>query len=354
MSLIIDALKRVQKAKIEGGDRDKKFKAKTILFPSGNSRKRRFFLSKKILFPVILLSLPVAFLLLSKTPDTKKNGQKKLEISMPAKTLPDDMHAEIPSGIESQGPDLIILPSAETGKKEEVAAREAPARQNKVKLKPEATTPERVLAAIKKPARQNKVKLKPESAASHFNLGVSYQEEGKLKRAREEYEKVISIEPLNVEAYNNLGMVYKDLGELDRAIAHYRQAVALDPRYEKAHSNMAVALYLKGDLKAAVSESRLAIALNSSDITNYNNLGLIYKKSNRPYEAIESFLKVLAIDPGYPPAHYNLALLLEDEGRTKEAIFHYQKFIELSRSRNNWELRKKVAKHIESLGHALD
>lgn len=149
-------------------------------------------------------------------------------------------------------------------------------------------------------------------------------------------------------------MVYKDLGELDRAITCYQHAISIDPRYEKAHCNMAVALYLKGDVKAAVSESRLAVDLNPGDIENYNNLGLFYKKSNRPHEAMKSFLKALAIDPGYPPAHYNLALLLEDEGRTKEAISHYQKFIELSRSQNNRELREKVARHIGLLEHALD
>jgi len=190
----------------------------------------------------------------------------------------------------------------------------------------------------------------PKSAIYHFNVGVFYQGEGKLKEAKEEYEKALSLDPLNVEVHNNLGMVYKYLGRLDMAIAKYRKAIALDPQYKKAHCNLATALYLKGDLDAATSESKLAIALDPNDLEGYNILGLIYKKQNKTHEAIEIFKKALAIDPGHPQTHYNLAILLEKLGNLQGAIFHYQKFIDLSRSReDNQDLVGKVVKHLERL-----
>ena len=387
MSFIIDALKRVQKARQE---RDKKESAKTILFPSGDSRKSRPFFFKRVLIPAILLFILAGTLFISRIPYKEKHGREKNKISMPSEPRTNKIHAEIRRRPEPQGPTLIILPPVEGKKIKDMGTRKSPPRGKDLKGKHETRAREKLPAAISGPAMRHKphsgptrsvpagtrqaglpdrqsgkTKLKPEPsppkpspspielAASHFNLGVSYQEEGKLRKAIEEYEKVISIEPFNLEAYNNLGMAYKDLGELDKAIDYYRQAIALDPRYERAHCNLAIAFYLKGDLNAAVSEARLAIALNPEDIESYNNLGLFYKESNRVHEAMEAFLKALALDPGYAPAHYNLALLLEKEGRTKEAISHYQRFMGLSRSRNNRDLVEKVARHIESLQASL-
>ncbi|NIA09100.1 MAG: tetratricopeptide repeat protein [Nitrospiraceae bacterium] len=358
MSFIIDALKRGQKARIEGGDKDKEVSAKTILFPLGNSKKRNLLSSKWVFFGIILFSffILVLSILMVFYYNSKKIRQIEPETSAPARPAKapiHKMHAEIPSSMESQGPDLIILPPTGPRGIKKSTTQNTPAIKHKLKLKSRVTK-RASIPVTKKRRRQNNVKLRPplvspETATSHFNLGVSYQREGRFKKAIREYKNVISIEPFNVDAYNNLGMIYKELGDLDRAIACYKKAVSINPLYEKGHSNMAVALYLEGNLDAAVSESKKAIAINPNDMANYSNLGLIYKKSNKPDEAIESFLKALTINPDYPPVHYNLALLLEDEGKIKEAILHYQKFIKLSRSQNNRELLKKVARHIEEL-----
>ncbi len=360
MSFIIDALKRVQKAKAEGSNRDKKVTAKTIFFPSGDSRKRGLLSSRKVIsaaifffFITAIFSVLTIFYYNNKTRQIKPKPSMPVRPSRPVRKI----HPKISSGMELQGPNLIILPAAETkGKKEAMARKLAAIRHN---LNSKARPRKKAAMPVAKKRRSHvrpraPLPSSPETATTHFNLGVSYQREGRLKEALKEYKKVIFIEPFNIDAYNNMGMVYKGLGDLDGAIACYKKAIAINPRYEKGHSNMAVALYLKGDLDAAISESKKAIAINPNDIANYNNLGLIYKKINRPDEAIESFLKALAIDPDYPPAHYNLALLLEDEGKIREAISHYQKFIELSRDKNDRELLKKVARHIELMKHTLN
>lgn len=377
MSVIIDALKRAQKARLE---RDKKERAKSILFPSGDSRKRVPSVSKRNVISAILLLLLVGALFVLAVPFKKEEFEReKKKVSMPIEPPTNKNQGKILPRVESIRPPLIILPPVETEKQEDMGTGKSPRKGKDLKTKSNAKSweklPEGISGPVKKLKRYRelarslpagtkegrKTKLKPESsppksssatmesAVSHFNLGVSYQEEGKLRKAIEEYEKVISIEPFNVDAYNNLGMAYKDLGELERAIHYYRKAITLNPQYERAHCNLAIALYLKGDLKAAVSEAKLAIALNPKDIENYNNLGLFYKESNRPHEAMEAFLKVLALDPSYAPAHYNLALLFEKQGKTEKAISHYQKFIKLSRSRDNWGLVEKVARHVNLL-----
>ena len=343
MSVILEALKRVQKARTDKIERDRGFKITTILSPVDVAKKRRFFLFKTLSLVGIgggLIFFLVTVLLLSpKTPvreEVRYNDQENIE-------TPRIVKSDTASERKAQP-------------KMELQKPEPPKRQPELKTYVKISPPpgeslEEPDAKKDKPPKQMPIELNPpQSSTYHFNLGVFYQGEGKLKEAKEEYGKVLSLAPSHVEAHNNLGVVYKDLGKLDMAIAKYRKAITLDPQYRKARSNLATALYLKGDLESAISESRLAIVLDPNDLEGYNILGLIYKKQNKTQEAIEIFKKALAIDPGHPQTHYNLAILLEKLGNIPGAIFHYQKFVDLSRAReDNQEMVGKVVKHLERL-----
>lgn len=358
MSVILEALKRVQQARTDKIERDRGFKITTILSPVDVAKKRRLFLFKTLSLVGIgggLIFFLVTVLLLSpeRHRGTEVQSGKGTEIGVELeKSEPPDNSAR-----KTSFPLKVVgIPAQKIPQKEIRGKPESPQRQpdskTYVKIPPPA---EESFAKedTKKdgPPKQIPIELNPpQSAIYHFNLGVFYQGEGKLKEAKEEYEKVLSLAPSHVEALNNLGVVYKDLGGLEMAIAKYRKAITLDPQYKKARYNLATAFYLKGDLDSASSESRLAIALDPNDLEGYNILGLIYKKQNKTQEAIEVFRKALAIDPGHPQTHYNLAILLEKLGNIPVAIFHYQKFVDLSRAReDNQELVGKVVKHLERL-----
>jgi len=374
MSLIVEALRKAQKERSEKTEKDKGYKIATILSPIDVANKRRLHFSKSLLFAGALggLILFFAFTILfvsSRGPVKKQveydiSGQDIIEVQEIDEAIADGGLEKTPSEMELPKPE----PSSISTQK--MATKKILTKRNEIKLKPETQkrkpdlkTYARTLPPTKEPVfKMEKLDHKrdelkqipiesnlPKSAFYYFNLGVFYQGEGKLKKAKEQYERVISLEPLNAEAHNNLGMVYKDLGELDRAIKEYRKALTLDPRYNKAHYNLAVALYLKGDLRAAASESKLAISLDPNDLEGYNTLGLIYKKGNKTPEAIEIFRKALAINPAHSQTHYNLALLLEEDEKIKEAIFHYQKFIELSKFETNQALIEKVKNHLKQI-----
>ncbi len=378
MSVILEALKRVQKARTDKIERDRGFKITTILSPVDVAKKRRLFLFKTLSLVGIgggLIFFLVTVLLLSpKTPvreevryndqenletprivksDTasERKAQPKMELQKPEPLNDPVRERSFPLKMDGEGTPVQKIPQKEIKGKPESPKRQ-PDLKTYVKISPPpGESLEKPDAKKDRPPQQIPIELNPpQSASYHFNLGVFYQGEGKLKEAKEEYEKVLSLAPSHVEAHNNLGVVYKDLGKLDMAIAKYRKTITLDPQYRKARCNLAAALYLKGDLDAAISESRLAIVLDPNDLEGYNILGLIYKKQNKTQEAIEVFRKALAIDPGHPQTHYNLAILLEKLGNIPGAIFHYQKFVDLSRAReDNQELVGKVVKHLERL-----
>ena len=388
MSVILEALKRAKKAKTDNVEGDRGFKIATILSPVNVAEKRRLSLFKILSLVGIgggLIFFLVTVLLLSpKTPvrapvraEVRYNGQENLETPKIVKSdtvmgqgTEAQRHRGTEIGVELQKPEPLNDPVRETSSPLKIARKETPVQnipQKEIKPEPPKRQPqlktyvkispppkeslENPDAKKDKPPEQIPIELNPpQSSIYHFNLGVFYQGEGKLKEAKEEYEKVLSLAPSHVEAHNNLGVVYKDLGRLEMAIAEYRKAITLDPQYKKARSNLATALYLKGDLESATSESRLAIVLDPNDLEMYNILGLIYKKQNKTQEAIEVFRKALAIDAGHPPTHYNLAMMLEKFENLPEAMFHYQKFVDLSRARgDNSVLVGKVVKHLTRL-----
>ncbi|MBU1256042.1 tetratricopeptide repeat protein [Patescibacteria group bacterium] len=373
MSVILEALKRVQRARTDKIERDRRFKITTILSPVDVAKKKRLFLSLPLVGIGGGLIFFLVFTVLSPTTALRErarySGRENLEAPRIVKSDAGSEPRKAPPVMELQKPEppnnstredsfppnkMVGIPAQQIPQKE--FKPEPPQSQPQLKTYVNISPPpkeslEKPDAKKDKPPKQIPIELNPpQSSIYHFNLGVFYQGEGKLREAMEEYEKVLSLAPSHVGAHNNLGVVYKDLGKLDMAIAKYRKAITLDPQYKKAHCNLAAALYLKGDLESASSESRLAIVLDPNDLEGYNILGLIYKKQNKTQEAIEVFRKALAIDPGHPQTHYNLAILLEKLGNIPGAIFHYQKLVDISRARgDNQDLVGKVVRHLEQL-----
>lgn len=187
-----------------------------------------------------------------------------------------------------------------------------------------------------------------EEVRYHFNLAFFYQQEGKFSLARGAYEKVVQMWPLYAEAHNNLGVVYKELGLYEQANAELKKALALDPRYARAYHNLGVVYQIKRDWKEATKNYERALSLDRNLLSSYNNLGLIYRSQKRPHEARVVLDKALAINPSYPQTHYNLALVLEEIGELARAQFHFQKFIELSRDGNS-SLIERVRVHLQGL-----
>ncbi len=379
MSLILEALKKVQKTKI---DRDKR--RFSINLPWVSQWKKREFPKKLFLSfgGAIFISFLIVYYYNYNYNILGFPKMAKKSISLPPtqssavltegpltlKEISVDSMAERPAPLKDEGAKpLLPTPSekAETSeppKKAKIFPKPTPEKIKPSDLKvakakilsaptpkpnksPEQTKPE--------PSEEKRLSIQniPAGEATHrFNLGLLYHKNHKLPEAIEEYKKAIQIDPFNVGAHNNLGMAYKDLGRYEEAISQYQKALSIDPKYDKARHNLAVAYYSQGNLEKAAMEVNLAIASNPKRPESYNNLGLLYKKLGKLPEAREVFLKGLSIDPKYPPLHYNLALTFEEEGDLPGAIFHYQKFVELS-AEDQKVLIAKVKRHLESLSH---
>lgn len=98
----------------------------------------------------------------------------------------------------------------------------------------------------------------PHSEDAHFNLGMDYEQLGRLPAARAAlFRAVVLARPgsnLRTEALFRLGSVELRLGDLDSAERHLREAIALDPNGWNFHATLAEVLRQKGSSAEAAEE----------------------------------------------------------------------------------------------------
>ena len=362
MSLIADALKKVQLAKL--GRRY--LSSEPAGMPPGLRERQRFggqgsfgsLVERIELSPTLMAGLVSGLLLFVVLFVYFFYGRAPKDKSPPARSVaslenrPAGLILDPPPSVQSVEP--FILPRGE------VVAREKGAEPKEVsqRAEPERSGPSKVEKRRAELTGETKGKGKSsevsvasdlsEEVRDHFNLALFYQQERNFPLARREYERVVQIWPLYAEAHNNLGVVYKELGLHEQAIAELKKALALDPRYTRAYHNLGVIYQLKEDWKQAVKNYERALSLDRNQLSSYNNLGLVYRSQRQPHEAREVLEKALAINPALPQTHYNLALVLEEIGEIERARFHYQKFAE-STGEDNSRLAEKVRAHLQEM-----
>jgi Flp pilus assembly protein TadD len=77
------------------------------------------------------------------------------------------------------------------------------------------------------------VELDKNYAAAYNNLGIIYEQEGKLNKAEEMYIRAITVDSGYVPAYSNLALFNEDKGDKKKALEYWRKRVLYgDPNDE--------------------------------------------------------------------------------------------------------------------------
>jgi tetratricopeptide (TPR) repeat protein len=100
---------------------------------------------------------------------------------------------------------------------------------------------------------------KEKQAEKHFKDGFTYQNQGNLDKALEEYEKAIQLDPGNTKAYTNAGAIYLKREDYDRAIQQFKKVIELNQWDTKAHYNLGYAREEVRFLKSLRSELGVAL-----------------------------------------------------------------------------------------------
>ena len=73
---------------------------------------------------------------------------------------------------------------------------------------------------------EKSIELDP-TADTYYNLGIAYNDQGKLTNAIQMWEKAIELNPDDADAYNNLGVAYYNNGDFDTSLIYFKKAAKL-------------------------------------------------------------------------------------------------------------------------------
>lgn len=219
----------------------------------------------------------------------------------------------------------------------------------------------------------------PKSFKAHFNLGLVYEQEGKLEEAIKQYNIARQIQPDYFLIHNNLGNLYVTMGkfdlaekefiqslevkpdyflthnnlgnlyalnrEFDIAVQAYRESIKLNPNYSESHNNLGSTLIEMGKYDEAGKELKEALRLNPGNAEAYNNLGNMYARQKLYDEAIESYRKAIKLKPGLDKSHFNLGVVYYLKGQIEDAKKEWKKTLQInprhSGARSNLEQLNK-------------
>lgn len=132
----------------------------------------------------------------------------------------------------------------------------------------------------------------PLTARGHNDLGLLLERQGRIREARDHYERAVALDVANAVYPFNLGNILSRFGELKKAQAAYRRAVELEADFADAHNNLAAVL-LKLGLSHAEEARRAAeraIEIGGPRIAYYHDtLGHSLLELRRPREAVDAF-----------------------------------------------------------------
>lgn len=155
-------------------------------------------------------------------------------------------------------------------------------------------------------------------AAIHIYRGFSWEGQGKLNKAIDDYSKAIELNPKDITAYTLRGIAWGKKGEYDKAIADYTKALEITPKFAKAYNNRGYTWAQKGNMNEAIADYTKAIEIDPNYATAYTNRGLAWTDKGNYDKAIADFNKALEIDPSYIEARENLQKALDAKEKTEK------------------------------------
>jgi len=210
------------------------------------------------------------------------------------------------------------------------------------------------------------IEASPDFTDAYHMLAVCYDERGDVKKAINNYEKVVAKKD-DEKALYNLGLLYLSDKQQDRALTSFQKSVALAPKYKKPLRQIAlleaqmgessdetdadafsgggndeyvrlysvVNLYEQGMYQKAIDQS---YKIRPSDVNAkvFYMRGICYEKLKDKDAAIEQHFKAVGFDNTYLDAYTRLGLLHFNKSDYWEAHKHFTRASELDE--NDYEL----------------
>ncbi len=141
--------------------------------------------------------------------------------------------------------------------------------------------------------------LYPGDGPTHYNLAISYEQQGKTSEAMQSYRESIQLNPTKANPYINLAVLLASEGNNEDALQLLTQAVIVEPQYFKAHYNLAVLLEKMHRDTEAIGEYEQTIALYPEYIDARLSLARLYGSISRFADALAQYEEIATLNPAF-------------------------------------------------------
>jgi tetratricopeptide (TPR) repeat protein len=164
------------------------------------------------------------------------------------------------------------------------------------------------------------LQIKPDFLEAHYDLGLIYAHQKKMKEAAEEFEKVLKIEPkFDAGIYMLLAVAYKELGENKAAMAALEAGLQRKPKDPIMLKPLAYLQIQSNANAAAIQTLQQLLEIDPADVASRIDLALLLQKNGESEKAIRSYREALNADPANFVVHYNLGLIYGRQKKNSES-----------------------------------
>ncbi|MGA2749322.1 MAG: tetratricopeptide repeat protein [Verrucomicrobiota bacterium] len=167
------------------------------------------------------------------------------------------------------------------------------------------------------------IQLNPASSQARYNLGLTWQAQGRDADAIAEFEQAVRLNPDLEAAHFDLAGALSRAGNWDAALAHYQAVTRLNPDRADAWNSVGYCCAMLNKMDQAADAFRQIIRLRPNDSGAYGNLGNALAAQNKTGDAISVYLTALKLNPADYQAEFNLALTYTRLGRRADAQAHF-------------------------------
>lgn len=164
---------------------------------------------------------------------------------------------------------------------------------------------------------------------AHNNLGIAFDEKGRMPEAREQYLASLAVKPGFSKAHHNLAVHLLKRGQTEKAVEHFKMSLMSNPDNPVAKYNLAAIAMDRGNMEEAEDFYEAAI-LDKPDFSDaYNNMGVLISRKGDKKKALEYFRQALVHDPRNIGALSNLGNGFFEMGRLHDSQICFSKALSL-------------------------
>ncbi|OGF53623.1 MAG: hypothetical protein A2452_03675 [Candidatus Firestonebacteria bacterium RIFOXYC2_FULL_39_67] len=178
-------------------------------------------------------------------------------------------------------------------------------------------------------AYQEAIKNDPLFGDAYNNLGLSYYKKKESAKAKDMYEKALTVNNTNEKARINLAVLHYGEGEYEKSAYVLSQSGAESLYAYEVNLLLGAAYEKEGLLDKAAASYQKAAEMNTSSADACVGLGSVYLKNNELEKAREQFEKALSRDQRSSKAYNYLGIVYDRMKEQAKAVYYFRTAISL-------------------------